>query len=61
MSVRVLHCSLRLTDSTEPVERLRSLAAVEVLMKLTQDLFATGEEFIAREGKTEYSLAFRFD
>jgi hypothetical protein len=61
MSVRVFHRGLRLTDSTEPVKRLRSLAAIEVPVNLTQDLFATGEEFIAREGKTEYSPAFRFD
>jgi hypothetical protein len=61
MSVRILHSGLRLTNSAEPIERLRPLAAAEIIVKPTQDLFAPGEEFVAREGKTEYSLAFRFD
>jgi len=52
---------LRFTDSAKPVERLRPLTVVEVLIKLVQDLIAPSEKFVPRQGNAEYSLGLRFD
>jgi len=58
MLIGVLQRRLSLVDAWHPAERLRPLTRAEVLMKAFQDVIATGEESVAREGKTEYPQIF---
>src|SRR5262245_57632600 len=60
MPIGVLDRCLRLADAWHPAERLRPLTRVEVLMNAFQDVIATGEESVAREGKIEYPQVLLF-